>query len=227
MLQSLPVLSSNLLLFGKGLLLGWSVAWPPGPINSEMIRRGLSRGFWPAYSVSIGACSGDFLWALAVTLGAGALAGERRVELALAAISFVLLLVLAATFTRNAIRGWRVLRADGEVTRPPSMFDSRRGGYLLGMGMALSSPWNIAFWLAVVGQQAGRSHGFGASLVLAAAVVAGAATWGLVLCTAVHYGARFASPRWEIATNALTAALMIWFAVQLAVRSFPAARLFQ
>ena len=56
---------------GAGLLLGWSVAWPPGPINAEMIRRGLTRGFWPAYSVGLGACTGDFLWALAVALGAG------------------------------------------------------------------------------------------------------------------------------------------------------------
>lgn len=211
--------SAHLLAIGKGLLLGWSVAWPPGPINSEMIRRGLSRGFWPAYSVSLGACSGDFLWALAVSLGAGFLAGDKRVELTLAAISFVLLLVLATTFTRNAVHGWRVLRAGGELTRPATLFDSHRGGYLLGMGMALSSPWNIAFWLAVVGQQAGRSLSPGSSLLLAAAVVAGAATWGLVLCTGVHFGARFASPRWEIATNALTAALMIWFAVQLVMRT--------
>lgn len=205
-------------LLGKGLLLGWSIAWPPGPINSEMIRRGLSRGFWPAYAVGLGACSGDFLWALAVTLGAGALAGVRAVELPLAAISFVLLLVLATTFTRHALHGWRVLQSGGEITRPATMFDGSRGGYLLGMGMALSSPWNIAFWLAVVGQQAGRSHGLGASVLLAAAVVVGAAAWGFFLCTAVRLGARFASPRWEIATNALTAALMLWFALQLALR---------
>src|SRR5690349_4965033 len=93
-------------LIGKGLLLGWTIAWPPGPINSEMIRRGLSRGFWPAYSVGLGACSGDFLWALGVTLGAGVLAGVRAVELALGIISFILLIVLATTFTRNALHGW-------------------------------------------------------------------------------------------------------------------------
>lgn len=213
------MLSATLLpLIGKGLLLGWSVAWPPGPINSEMIRRGLSRGFWPAYSVGLGACSADFLWALAVTLGAGALARVRALEMTLAAISFVLLLVLAATFTRNAVHGWRLLQSGAELTRPATAFDSSRGGYFLGMGMALSSPWNIAFWLAVVGQQAGRSQNLGASILLAAAVVVGAATWGFFLCTAVRLGARFASPRWEIATNALTAALMIWFAVQLALR---------
>ncbi|HEX2060159.1 MAG TPA: LysE family transporter [Thermoanaerobaculia bacterium] len=205
-------------LIGKGLLLGWSIAWPPGPINSEMIRRGLSRGFWTAYAVGLGACSGDFLWALAVTLGAGVLAQVRAVEIALAAISFTLLLVLAATFTRNALHGWRVLRAGEEIPRAPAMLDSTRGGYLLGIGMALSSPWNIAFWLAVVGQQAGASLGFASSLLLATAVVVGAAAWGLFLCTAVRLGARFASPRWEIATNALTAVLMLYFAIQLAVR---------
>jgi threonine/homoserine/homoserine lactone efflux protein len=207
-----------LVLIGKGLLLGWSVAWPPGPINSEMIRRGLSRGFWPAFSLSLGACSADFLWALGVTLGAGALAQIPAVNYALAAISFILLLVLATTFTKNALHGWRVLQSGEEVVRPPSMFDSSRGGFLLGAGMALSSPWNIAFWLAVVGQQSGQSRGLGASVLLAAAVVIGAMIWGLFLCSAIRLGARFASPKWEIATNALTAALMLYFAVRLVLR---------
>jgi threonine/homoserine/homoserine lactone efflux protein len=199
---------------GKGLLLGWSVAWPPGPINSEMIRRGLSRGFWPAYSVGLGACSGDFLWAVGVSLGAGALARIPAVYFARAAISFVLLLVLAVTFTRN-LRGWRALQAGQEIARPATRLDGSRGGYLLGIGMALSSPWNIAFWLAVVGQQARVELGLASTFLFAASVVAGAAIWGFFLCTAVRLGARFASPRWEIATNALTALLMLYFALEL------------
>lgn len=206
-------------LLGKGLLLGWSVAWPPGPINSEMIRRGLSRGFWPAYAVGLGACSGDFLWALGVALGAGVLAGVRAVEVTLAIISFTLLMVLAVTFFRNALHGWRAMRAGEAVVAQGALLDTGRGGYFLGLGMALSSPWNIAFWLAVVGQQAGATLGLGSSVLLAAAVVVGAATWGFFLCSAVRLGARFASPAWELATNALTGALMLWFAVQL-VRRF-------
>ncbi|HWN71412.1 MAG TPA: LysE family transporter [Haliangium sp.] len=208
---------SSLPLIGKGLVLGWSIAWPPGPINSEMIRRGLTRGFWPAYSLGLGACSGDFLWALAVTLGAGALAGVPGVRTGLGVISLVLLLALAFVFFRNALHGWRALHAGA----PPAVragLESARGGYFLGIGLALSSPWNIAFWLAVVGQQAGTALGIGPSLLLAASVVAGAATWGLFLCTAVRLGARFATPRWEIATNGLTGLLMLWFAVQLVRR---------
>jgi threonine/homoserine/homoserine lactone efflux protein len=211
-------LAESLPLIAKGLLLGWSIAWPPGPINSEMIRRGLSRGFWPAYSLGLGACSGDFLWALAVTLGAGALANVPGVRTVLGAISLILLLALAFIFFRNAHHGWRALHDGATLVTPPSALESSKGGYFLGIGLALSSPWNIAFWLAVVGQQAGTSLTFGASLLLAACVVIGAAVWGFFLCTAVRLGARFATPKWEIVTNGLTGILMIYFAVQLVRR---------
>src|SRR6059058_121284 len=59
----------------NGFVLGWSVAWPPGPVNAEMIRRGLlpreqGGGFWATWRVGLGACSADFLWAFAVAAGA-------------------------------------------------------------------------------------------------------------------------------------------------------------
>jgi threonine/homoserine/homoserine lactone efflux protein len=201
-------------LIAKGLLLGWSIAWPPGPINSEMIRRGLSRGFWQAWAVGLGACTGDFLWALAVTLGAGVLTKIPGVRTTLAAISLILLLLLAFVFFRNAIHGLRLFR-EGSVAPVASALDSSKGGYLLGIGMALSSPWNIAFWLAVIGQQTGVALSLVSSLTLAAAVVLGASAWGFFLCTTVRLGARFATPRWEIVTNGVTGLLMLYFAVQL------------
>jgi len=199
-----------------GLVLGWSVAWPPGPINAEMVRRALARGFWPAYSVGLGACSGDFLWAVA--LGAGALAELPGVRTALGLVSLVLLLALAWLFLRGALLAWRAHRPGKAPAPAASRFDSARGGYFLGLTMALSSPWNIAFWLAVIGQQAGGTLGFASSLLLATAVVTAAATWGLVLCTAVRLGARFATPAWEVVTQGLTGLLMLYFAARLVLR---------
>lgn len=200
-----------------GAVLGWSVAWPPGPINAEMIRRGLGRGFWSAYSVGLGACSGDFLWALGVSLGAGAVIEVPGVRAGLGAVSLVLLLFLAWTFLAGALASWRRHRA-GEPESAAGRLDSARGGWLLGLSMALSSPWNIAFWLAVIGQQAGDSLDLLRSLVLAGAVVTAAALWGLVLCTAVHFGARFATPIWEIGTRVATGLLMLFFAGRLLLR---------
>ena len=211
-----------LLLLLKGFALGWSVGWPPGPINAEMIRRGLDRGFLPAWLVGLGACSGDFLWAVAMSLGAGALMNLPGVRPVLGVVSIGLLLFLAWTFGKGAWRAWqrsRLPAGQAAAAVPAGRFGSVRGGFLLGLTMALTSPWNVAFWLGVVGSQAGGGAlGLAGSLTLAAAVVAGAATWGLVLCGAVQMGARFATPTWHVVTQGATALLMLFFAVQAAAR---------
>jgi len=205
-------------LVGQGLLLGWSVAWPPGPVNAEMIRRGLAGRTGSAVALGLGASSGDFVWAIAIALGAGSVASLPGVRPALGAISFALLLVLAWTFLSGAWRRWRASRGGGAVPAAPGRLESARGGYLLGAGMALSSPWNVAFWLAVIGQQAGASLSLGRSFVLAGAVVTAAVAWTFFLCAGVRLGARFATPAWEIGTSAATGALMLWFAARLAAR---------
>lgn len=63
MSSSIPTLAVT------GFVLGWSVAWPPGPINAEAIRRGLTGRMRAAYLVVLGGCAGDAIWALLVGLG--------------------------------------------------------------------------------------------------------------------------------------------------------------
>ena len=202
----------------NGFLLGWSVSWPPGPVNAEMIRRGLlprpqGGGFWPAWVVGIGACIGDFAWAFGVSLGAGAVLNSPGIRRVLAVVSLMLLLFLAWMFARSAWRIYQTHRA--KIEKPPSQ-GAKRGGLLLGFIMAVSSPWNLGFWLAVVGSQSIGAGSVQRSLTIAAAVVSGALAWTLVLCVAVKFGARvFSRPEWQILTQALTCLVMIWFAVRL------------
>jgi threonine/homoserine/homoserine lactone efflux protein len=208
----------------NGFILGWSVAWPPGPINAEILRRTLlprSRGggFWNAWQLGLGACTGDFLWALAVMAGAGALLNTPRVRLVLGVVSFVLLLLLAAMFARNA---WRSLyaskRAEPPCENESASVQNKYGGYFLGLTIALTSPWNLGFWLAVIGgqQTVTRDAGFQNSLAFAGAVVLGAVVWTLVFSLAIKQGARvFARPGWQAATQAITSLLMLFFAAKL------------
>jgi threonine/homoserine/homoserine lactone efflux protein len=207
----------------NGFVLGWSVGWPPGPVNAEMIRRGLvpkerGGGFWSTWQIGLGACTGDFIWALCMSLGAGALLNSAGVRRALAVVSLALLLVLAWTFAQSA---WRIY-CSHRATEPPISTDQpKRAGYWLGLFFALSSPWNIGFWFAVIGSQTTQISGLKRSLALAASVVLGAVTWTLVLCAAVKLGARiFSRPEWQIMTEALTCLVMLWFAVRLLVH-FP------
>ena len=117
----------------NGYILGWSVAWPPGPINAEMIRRGLlpkdrGGGFWSAWPIGLGACTGDFIWAFGVSVGAGALLNSVEIRRVLAIVSLALLLLLAVRF---AIGGVENLPRPSQcrVRAPKS---ERRGGFLFG-----------------------------------------------------------------------------------------------
>ncbi len=212
--------------FLNGLVLGWSVAWPPGPINAEMIRRGLlpkaeGGGFWSAWRVGLGACTGDFLWALGVSAGAGSVINTPTVRMILGAISFALLLILAFVFARGAWRTACQLRTESlQSAETGSAPRSMSRGYFLGLAFALTSPWNIGFWLAAIGSQAGTLTGsLLSSLCLAGAVLLGAIIWGGVLCVMLKLGARiFMQPAWRVATEALTAIVMLYFAAQLALQ---------
>ena len=214
----------------NGFILGWSVAWPPGPVNAEMIRRGLlprqqGGGFWSAWRVGLGACSADFLWALAVTAGAGALLNKPQVRISLVVVSLGLLVILAIFFSLAA---WKTARQGQDRQEKPRVLQAAantgsRGGYLLGFIFALSSPWNIGFWRAAIGSQQAMTvpRSFFDSLTLACAVVLGAIVWTIVLCAAVRSGARvFARPSWQVWTQVLTAAVMIYFAVRLAFQLY-------
>jgi threonine/homoserine/homoserine lactone efflux protein len=210
----------------NGFVLGWSVAWPPGPVNAEIIRRGLlpceqGGGFWATWRVGLGACTGDFLWALSVAAGTGVLLNKPNVRAVLGIISLALLLVLATVFSLGA---WRTAKNAPSVETLTAAKDLRgRGGYFLGLIFALSSPWNIGFWMAVVGSQQtiAQASSFFHSILLACAVVLGAVTWTIVLCVAVRSGARiFARPGWQVWTQALTAAVMVYFAAKLAFQLF-------
>ncbi len=212
----------------EGFVLGWSVAWPPGPINAEMIRRGITGHQRSGIAVGLGASSGDFLWALVVASGLGALATVPIVRPVLTGVSFVLLLLLAWVFLKGAFKGWQAMKRGQFHEMTAGARPTTAGGYLLGLTLALTSPWNIAFWLAVLGNGSGagpattqaaatvvQTLGLGPALTKAAAVVGGALTWCMVLAIALRLGARFATPTWDITTRGLTGLLMLYFAGRL------------
>src|SRR4029077_10257244 len=110
----------------------------------------------------------------------------------LAIVSLALLLLLAVRF---AIGAWKIYRAHRSVEfqEPKS---ERRGGILFGFFVVLMSPWNVGFRLAAIGSPPTQSASVRHSLAIA--VVLGALTWGVVLCTALKFGAHiFSHPNWQ------------------------------
>ena len=65
--------------------------------------------------------------------------------------------------------------------------------------MALTSPWNVAFWLAAMGRPELSGAKPGALLIVAGAVIAGALTWGVLWAASnalLHRSLEGAAKRW-------------------------------
>jgi threonine/homoserine/homoserine lactone efflux protein len=214
-------------LLATGFLLGWSVAWPPGPINAEIARRSGSGRFASGIAVLAGAASADAIWAVAVALGVGLLFTAPLARGAMGVVSIALLLALAFLFLRGA---WRAFAGAGDeppakpAVEPeaPARFGWVRGGYGLGAAMALTSPWNVAFWLAAMGRPELAGARSTSLLVMAVAVIAGALAWGMLWATAnalLHRGLTGGAKRgWTIFVDLATGMLMLYFAATSAQR---------
>jgi len=161
----------------NGYILGWSVAWPPGPINAEMIRRGLlpkdrGGGFWSAWPIGLGACTGDFIWAFGVSVGAGAPAQLGRDSAGVSDRKS-----RTAFISRGSFRHWGVENLSrSSQCRVSSAKKRTTRRFLIWSFVVLMSPWNVGFWLAVIGSQPGQSASVRQSLAIAVAVVLGALT---------------------------------------------------
>ncbi|MBV8473141.1 MAG: hypothetical protein JO234_06960, partial [Hyphomicrobiales bacterium] len=122
---------------------------------------------------------------------------------------------LSLLFLRGA---WRALAQADEPAKKPSSFNSSRAGFALGAAMALTSPWNVAFWLAAMGRPELTGYAPAALLIMAAAVIAGALTWGVIWSASVvllrgRSGAG-AARWWTFGVDLATAALMAYFAIR-------------
>lgn len=192
-----------------GYVLGFSVAWPPGPINAEVMRRGLTHGFRPAFIFGAGACCGDAVWAVIAGTGAALLAKVGAVEGLLRPVSGAILLALAAHYAWGA---WRAASMPMAAPKPIS----NAGGFLIAFTIALTSPWNLAFWLGVLGMPEIASAGARGTAAITVGVIGGAASWVIILSTISSQMKRRVEGRsWDVATRVITALVLTYFGARL------------
>ena len=173
----------------RGVIVGISLAAPIGPINVEIVRRGLRGGFRSGWYVGLGAASADTIYCLAVIAGLTPLIDQLIVRTILWTLGTGFLFLLAWASIRPVLVQGRFLTEMG------GSFE--RGSYTTGFMMALLNPMGIFFWLSVGGglvasgvDQASDLVGIGAIVF---GVIAGLLIWVTTLSTLVHGGRQFVS----------------------------------
>jgi threonine/homoserine/homoserine lactone efflux protein len=195
-------------LLAPALGLGLAYAATPGVVNTECIRRGMARGFWPAFSVQLGALLGDGVWAALALAGVAALARDESFAVGLGLVGSLFLCRLAFAALREAWMGPR----DRPLPR------SSRGDLGIGVVFGLANPAGLAFWAGVGGgtiAASGSDAGVATYALFLTAFLAGALCWSLGLAALVGWGRRYARPRLFRAMDAVCGAVLGLFGLRL------------
>ncbi len=162
--------------FVQGLVLGFSIAVPVGPIGVLCIRRSVAEGALVGFCCGLGAATADAIY------GAIGAAGLTAVSDALVRQEFWLRLLGGAFLVYLGLTTWRSRPADQAAENKAASLTGAFGTTLL---LTLSNPLTIVSFIGLftgVGFGAGATT-WTAATALVAGVFAGSAAWWLVLST--------------------------------------------
>jgi len=202
-----------LALLAQGIVLGFSIAAPVGPIGVLCIRRTLQNGFKSGLASGLGAASADAAYgaiaAAGLTLVADFLA-KQLVWLGMLGGAFLLLL------------GVRTFRspppsADGGDTEVNTL----GGDYLSTFLLTLSNPITIFSFAALFGglSAQGGAAFKGSAYLLVLGVFTGSALWWLTLATGVSLFRRRFSQGLMLWVNRIAGAVIVAFGLVMVWRA--------
>ena len=200
-------------LLAQGVVLGFSIAAPVGPIGVLCIRRTLQNGFKSGLASGLGAASADAVYgaiaAAGLTLAADFLANQQ-IWLGMVGGAFLLFL------------GVRTFRSPPpEADRGETGANKLGGDYLSTFLLTLSNPITILSFTALFGglSAQGGAASPGSAYLLVLGVFTGSALWWLTLATGVSlFRSRFSQGmmRW---VNRIAGAVIFVFGLVMVWRT--------
>lgn len=164
----------NLSILVRGVLIGFSIAAPVGPIGVLCIRRTLADGRMAGLATGLGAATADACYGAIAALGITAISGlllNHQAVIRLVGGLFLCYLGLKTFFATPAERAVAVAAR------------SVRQAYLSAVALTLTNPATILSFVAIfAGVGAGTSNGVsGAATLLVGGVFIGSALWWMLL----------------------------------------------
>lgn len=164
------------------MMLGISLAVPVGPIKLEMIKRGLSGGFWPSWLVGLGAVSADFIFMLIIFLGLSPFLQSTFVQITMLVVGIIMLMFLGISTIRTAWSQQRILSVKQEKPEHKP--------YWTGFILALMNPFNFLFWFGIYGgtlQNMPSDTEWRVNAYLSLFIIAGIILWNINVAFTVHF----------------------------------------
>ncbi len=166
----------------KGVVIGFSLAAPIGPVGMMCIRRTLTHGHLRGFVSGLGAAAADSVYAIIAAFGITLIsnfivAQEYWIRL----VGGILLIIL----------GLRTIRVHPDDTPPKNGINGHASAFVTMFFLTFTNPMTLfAFAVVFAGMGAGSAVGQGNTLTasfLVAGVFLGSGLWFLLITSAVHF----------------------------------------
>ena len=200
----------------SGIALGLGAAAPVGPVNVEIARRTLTRGFAAGFALGCGAVTVDIAYAILTSFGTSWLMNRAIFYWPFAIGSIALLVWLAMKSfesARQANRNELIVVRDAQALR---------GAYITGVAMTFINPMTIAFWFAVVPGLVGATSSDSPGMqlpIMCLGVFAGTIGWVLTFVSLLHWAGRYRKRWWLVLADEVGGSLLLAFAGVALLRS--------
>lgn len=128
------------------LVFGITLAISIGPVNLELIKRGVTKGFIPSWLVGIGAMTADLVIIYIIYLGLGPFFTSNMVQIILGSIGAIMLIYMGIQNTRTNNNS---KNNDLDFETPAKAKDKK--SFTTGFLLAIANPLNIVFWTGIYG----------------------------------------------------------------------------
>jgi threonine/homoserine/homoserine lactone efflux protein len=204
----------GLALFWRGLVLGFSIAAPVGPIGLLCIQRTLNGGMMQGFLSGLGAATADAIYGAIAALGLTSLASF------LTSVSFWVRLAGSLFLLFLGVRIFFLRPPSARARSPEASLLACYGSAFL---LTLANPMTILSFLAVFAGigLAGTGTGYAGAGWTVAGVFLGSACWWLFLSAVTGFFHKRVTSTALLWMNRLVSLLLVGFAVYLLVTSLP------
>lgn len=166
----------NISFLAKGLIIGFSIAAPVGPVGILCIRRSLSQGYWVGFFTGLGAATADALYGFIAGFGLTIISHylvNQQMGLKLMGGLFLCYL------------GFKIAleKPTQESANPSGKFI---GAYASTFFLTITNPITILSFIAIfAGLGLGTENNYGDAGILVLGVFLGSALWWLILVSGI------------------------------------------
>lgn len=169
----------------QNILLGLTLAAPIGPVNLEIIKRGLNYGFRQAFFTGAGAMTADATYLTLIFFGLTSFLNIALMKIVLGTTGSLILIYLGFVSAKEYF-----CKSAVTTDKPARMF---KNSFITGYVLAISSPMTIVWWTGVFGAlMASQAHTQSnlSAFLSCLSILLGCFIWVIFLSTALHWGRR-------------------------------------